>query len=232
MKAFLLAAGYGTRLRPLTDAIPKCLVPIRGEPLLSWWFQLLCRHGYRDVLVNTHYLARLVRAYLNDFNCQLTGLIAHEFYEEVLLGSGGTVKANRDFLTTDEPFAICYADNLTNIDLTSMLAFHRQHGGVLTMALFRCGNPKACGIAAADPSGRIVAFEEKPKNPQGNLANAGVYIANPELFRYFPDAAFCDFGKEVLPSLVGKMYGWEIQDYLIDIGTPENYRKAQEEWKA
>ena len=232
MKAFLLAAGYGTRLRPLTDTVPKCLIPIQGKPLLAWWFALLREHGYRDVLVNTHYLSAAVREYLNAYNAEHTGLAAHEFYEDVLLGSGGTVKANRQFIHTDEPFAICYADNLTNINLSAMLAYHKQHKGVLTMALFRCENPKACGIAKTDTQNRIVAFTEKPSNPQSNLANAGVYIANREVFDYFPDDGFCDFGMDVLPKLAGKMYGWETHDYLIDIGTPANYQKAQEEWKA
>jgi mannose-1-phosphate guanylyltransferase len=232
MKAFLLAAGYGSRLRPITDTIPKCLVPIRGKPLLGWWFELLSKHKYRNVLVNTHYLSTDVRDYLHTYNTKPTGLTAYEFYEDVLLGSGGTVKANRQFIDTDEPFAICYADNLTNINLSAMLAYHQNHRSVLTMALFRCENPKACGIAKLDSSNCIVGFTEKPPNPQSNLANAGIYIANRELFDYFPESSFCDFGKDVLPGLVGKMYGWETHEYLIDIGTPENYQKVQEEWKA
>ncbi len=232
MKAFLLAAGYGSRLRPLTDTVPKCLIPIQGKPLLGWWFDLLRKHEYRNVLVNTHYLPAAVRDYLSMYNAQAIGLTAHEFYEDVLLGSGGTVKANRQFIDTDEPFAICYADNLTDIDLSAMLAYHKRHHGVLTMALFRCENPKACGIAKLDASNCIVDFTEKPVNPQSNLANAGIYIANGELFDYFPELGFCDFGKDVLHRLVGKMYGWETQEYLIDIGTPGNYQKAQEEWKA
>ena len=231
MKAFLLAAGYGSRLRPLTDTVPKCLIPIQGKPLLAWWFELLREHQFRDVLVNTHYLSGCVSKFLNDYNAKLTGLAVHEFYESVLLGSGGTVKANRQFINADEPFAICYADNLTNINLSAMLSYHRKHKGVLTMALFRCDNPKACGIAKMDSLNRIVDFTEKPQNPQSNLANAGVYIANRELFDYFPEDCFCDFGKDVLPKLVGKMYGWKMNEYLIDIGTPVNYQRAQEEWK-
>ncbi len=231
MKAFLLAAGFGTRLRPLTDTIPKCMVPIQGKPLLGWWFDLLSAHGISEALVNTHYLPDLVRAYIHEYNARRTGLCVTEFHESVLLGSGGTVKANRDFVGPDKAFFICYADNLTNINLSAMLAYHKSVAGVLTMALFRSGNPEQCGIAELDAGSRIVSFTEKPVIPKGNLANAGIYIAGQGLFDRFPDTGFIDFGKDVLPGLAGSMYGWETSGYLIDIGTPDNYQKAQKEWK-
>ena len=230
MKAFLLAAGFGTRLRPLTDQIPKCLVPIQGKPLLEWWFLLLKKHGVTEVLVNTHYLAEQVRAFIHLYNTRNTGLAVTEYYEPILLGSGGTVLANREFVSGEQEFFICYADNLTNIDLTSLLAAHREGGEVLTMALFRASHPEQCGIAELDKYGRIVSFIEKPSSPQSNLANAGIYVAGQRLFDFFPNAKFVDFGKDILPRLANQMIGWETSDYLIDIGTPENYAKAQQEW--
>lgn len=231
MKAFLLAAGYGTRLRPITDTIPKCMVPIHGQPLLGWWFQLLLKHGITDVLVSTHYLPDSVRSYIREYNEGDTGLAAYEIYEPELLGSGGTIRANRNFVSDEEPFLICYADNLTDANLTAFQNFHHQHDGVLSMALFHTNLPKQCGIAELNGQNCIVDFVEKPDIPKSNLANAGMYIANQTLFDYI-DAIKpqLDFGKDVLPRLIGKMYGWPTQGYLIDVGTMDNYKRANEEW--
>ena len=228
MKAFLLAAGYGTRLRPLTDTTPKCLIPINGKPLLTYWLELFSRHSVTDVLINTHYLREQVHDFIERHNG--SGQLPHavEFYEPELLGSCGTVAANKDFVLNEDNFFICYADNLTNIDLTAIYEFHKAHDAPLTMALFRAGNPSQCGIAAMDECNRIIKFEEKPKAPKSNLANAGIYVADKRIYSYFPDKDFIDFGKDVLPYLTGNMYGWVTRDYLLDIGTPENYKKAQE----
>lgn len=231
MKAFLLAAGFGTRLRPLTNTVPKCLVPISGTPLLEIWLDLLLHHGVNEVLINTHYLHQQVHSFVNIYNKKYKGLIVREYHEQVLLGSGGTVKANSSFVTDCEDFFICYADNLTNIDLSSMLEYHHSHkNSILTMALFRTNKPSQCGIVSIDKDGLITNFIEKPNNPSCNLANAGVYIARKSIFKYFSESDFIDFGKDVLPKIVGKMYGWETHDYLLDVGTIENYKKANEEW--
>ncbi|WP_298022589.1 nucleotidyltransferase family protein [uncultured Dysosmobacter sp.] len=153
MKAFLLAAGYGTRLKPITDAIPKCMVPIHGQPLLGWWFALLRKHGVTDVLVNTHYLPESVRELIRIYNAKGTGLTAHETYEPELLGSGGTIRANRAFVRDEKDFLICYADNLTDDNLTAFQRFHEERRDVLTMALFHADVPRQCGIAELDGEG-------------------------------------------------------------------------------
>lgn len=230
MKAFLLAAGYGTRLRPLTNTVPKCLVPICGKPLLQWWVELFKLHGITDVLINTHYLREPVAEFIKENN-KKGNVILHEAYEPELLGSGGTIRDNRQFIGEDESFMVCYADNLTNTDLAAFQRFHQNHNGILSMALFHTNLAKQCGIAALDEQKRIIEFVEKPDKPKSNLANAGMYIANKEMFSYLWYKASLDFGKDVLPKLVGNMYGWEDKDYLIDIGTMENYQKAQIEWE-
>ncbi len=233
MKAFLLAAGLGTRLRPLTETTPKCLIPIQGKPLMEWWLELFAKHGVTEVLVNTHYLADSVRSFIREWNSSRGIPVVKEFYEETLLGSGGTVAANRDFVGDDEDFLICYADNLTDVDLTAFQEFHKTHDGVLSMALFHAGRPRECGIAALDENGRIVEFEEKPAQPKSDLANAGLYIARRRLFDYLPQRnGLLDFGRDVLPKLVGEMYGWQAEGYLLDIGTIENYEKANKEWES
>jgi len=231
MKAILLAAGFGSRLRPLTDRVPKCLVEVAGHPMLDWWAKLFREAGVTEVLVNTHYLHEQVHAYIEDYNRKNTGLLFREFYEQELLGSGGTVRANQGFIGEDEDFLICYADNLCNVKLYELAAFHRERRPVLTMALFRTNQPKQCGIAALDADGRVAEFVEKPEEPKSNLANAGIYMASRSLFERIPGTGFCDFGKDILPRLVGEMYGWETKDYLIDIGTMDNYEKAQREWE-
>ena len=230
MKAFLLAAGYGTRLRPLTNTIPKCLVPICGKPLLEWWMNLFEKYGVEEVIINTHYLADAVRNFIKNYNKKNKNLKLIEFYEPELLGSGGTILANRAFVESENEFLICYADNLTNLNLIKLVEFHKTQNALLTMGLFYTNKPKECGIAAIDENGLIYEFVEKPQFPKSNLANAGVYVTNSNIFKYIPFKQPCDFGKDVLPKLVNKMYGYQIKDYLLDIGNLDNYEKAQKEW--
>jgi len=227
VKAFLLAAGRGTRLRPLTDDIPKCLVPVKGTPLLAIWLNLFKMHGVTDVLINTHHLAPKVEGFIAD---DTTGLNITVFHERRLLGSAGTVLANREFVAGQRCFIIAYADNLTNVDLGRMVEFHLGHKGVLTMGLFRTNRPRECGIAELGKDGLIGSFVEKPAEPRSDLANAGIYIASREIFDYIPRKEPVDFGFDVLPKLVGRMYGYEIKEYLMDIGTLENYARANREW--
>lgn len=230
MKAFLLSAGLGSRLKPITNTIPKCLVQIAGHPMLDWWGKLLKENGVQEVLVNTHYLHKKVHEYIQEFNERETDIKFIEFYEPDLLGSGGTIRENKEFVKNEPNFLICYADNLCNVNLKNLIEFHLQKKGLLTMALFRTDSPEQCGIAEMNNEGEIVEFIEKPQFPKGNLANAGLYVVNSQIFSFFPEEGFTDFGKDILPGLIGQMYGWEINDYLIDIGTMSNYEKAKREW--
>lgn len=239
MKAFLLAAGKGTRLKPYTDTTPKCLIPIHGKPLLGIWFDLLARHGVDEVLVNTHHHAEQVTAFIDRIRhkVHMTIVTAHE---PELLGSAGTLWKNRHFVEKENDFIIAYGDNLTNLDLSAMVAFHRNHESldcILTMGLFHAPDPSACGIAVLNGNNHIIAFTEKPVHPKGDLANSGIYITTPALFDCVPapgnhsiDPVF-DFGYHVLPHLKGKMAGYEINEYLRDIGTIESYEMALKEWR-
>ncbi|MCP3951142.1 MAG: nucleotidyltransferase family protein [Desulfobacterales bacterium] len=238
MKAFLLAAGKGTRLRPYTDNRPKCLMPVQGKPLLEIWIDLFEAHGVDGVLVNTHHFAGQVEQTVARLDDEKTIEIT-TVYEPELLGSGGTILKNREFIEADEDFLIAYADNLTDINLSAMVAFHGRQkavGKVLTMGLFRTTMPTACGIAVLDADHTVTGFEEKPENPESNLANAGIYVATYSVLdacREIQQGAgetLLDFGFHVLPRLVGRMGGYEIQDYLTDIGTVTSYERALEEW--
>jgi len=234
MKAFLLAAGIGSRLKPYTDTIPKCLVPIHGKPLLQIWLELLDRHGVREVLINIHHHPEKLYKFIAGIKPALP-INVTPFYEPILLGSAGTIAANKAFVSDCDDFIIAYADNLTCINLSGMINFHRRiktMGGILTMGLFHSPNPGDCGIAVMDSENKIVQFIEKPQNPLGNLANGGIYITTGEIFSFIPETAGApvDMGFEVFPALTGKMFGYEIKEYLRDIGTPASYHMALNEW--
>jgi len=227
MKAFLLAAGEGRRLGPLTDTTPKCLVPINRRPLLFYWFDLFRKFHIDEVLINTHYLHEKIEDILKE---NTFGIKIHISYEPKLLGSAGTIKMNEEFVKQEKEFCIFYADNLVDIDLVPLLKFHRKYGRIMTIGLFYTERPTECGICILDESGRIIDFEEKPRKPKSNLAGAGVFVTSPEIIEYIPKKIPADIGFDLIPKLVGKIYGFLLKGYIRDIGTPEDYKKAQQEW--
>ena len=227
MKGFLLAAGNGERLRPLTNHIPKCLVPIRGVPLLAIWLEMCRQHGIAEVLINTHSHAEAITDYLENSESVPKMHLSHE---NLLLGSAGTLLANRRWTDKENDFWIFYGDVLTNINLTRMLEFHRQKKQIATMGVYKVSNPTQCGIVTIDQNCTVQAFEEKPRNPSGNLAFAGILIATPVIFDLIPNVLPVDIGFHLLPKLVGQMAAYPISEYLVDIGTPTNYDYAQLTW--
>jgi D,D-heptose 1,7-bisphosphate phosphatase len=225
VRALLLAGGLGTRLRPLTDRIPKCLVPIGGRSLLDSWIECLAEAGIAEARINTHAHAEQVRKSIGSVNAggrvRLT-----ESHEPELLGSAGTIAANADLADDVEDVVIIYADNLSDVDLRPLLAFHRRHGDPMTMMLFRAPNPRACGIAELDAQGRVVSFVEKPERPASDLANAGLYVVNAAAYREIAAMKAFDVGFDVLPRFVGRMRGWLWGGYHRDIGTLEALEAA------
>ena len=227
MKAFLLAAGNGTRMKPLTDTMPKCLLPIRGIPLLGIWLDLCRRYGIDEVLISTHSHGETVRKYVQSND---RGLAVRVTYEQTLLGSGGTLLENRAWADSEPVFWILYADVLTNTNLTRVLDFHYLRGQIATIGVYEVSNPKDCGIVTIDESGIVRDFIEKPSNPTSNLAFAGIMIATPAIFDLISPPLPTDIGFHLLPKLVGEMAAYSISDYLTDIGTPEKYVQAQQSW--
>ena len=227
MKAFLLAAGHGTRLRPITNTIPKCLVSIRGTPLLSIWLELCKQVGIDEVLINIHAHADIVCDFLGK---NKTGVRAHVVEEEQLLGSAGTLRQNRDWIRGEELFWVFYADVLCQPDLAEMLRLHVQRKPAATLGVYEVPDPHRCGIVSMDADRVIQHFVEKPSLPIGNLAFSGVMIGTHELIAAIPDSTPVDVGFHVLPRLVGRMLAYPIGGYLIDIGTMENYETAQKTW--
>ena len=234
MKAFLLSAGIGTRLRPLTNETPKCLLPINGKPLLQIWLEHLPKHGIKEVLVNTHWHHEKVEAFLEKWRSNHLRVVT--FHEHELLGSAGTLLANRDWVADGRPFFILYGDNLTNVDLRRMYGFHLGHGLPFTLGVFRAERPEACGIAEVDEDGVVVGFEEKPEHPKSDLAAAGIYVVDQRIFEFFPEDVESirplDLGFHVIPRMVGRMKAYLIEEFLMDIGTMESYERAQGAWKS
>ena len=225
MKAFLLTAGLGTRLRPLTEHTPKCLLPIAGRPLIDYWLDLFERYGIDDVLINLHHLPGRVKDHLK--TTRFRGTIS-TFYEPELLGSAGTVFANKHFIADENCFLIFYGDNLTNIKIDRWIKFHQVNDGDLTLMLYRTDKPHLKGIVEVESDGKILSFEEKPSHPKSNLASAGMYVASPHIFEVFPPVKKpLDMAFDVLPRLIGRMYGMLSDDIIVDIGTPKDYEFAQ-----
>ncbi len=224
-KVLLLAGGLGSRLKPLTDTVPKCLVPVAGRPLLDYWIDAIEAAGIRDAVINTHHLAEQVRRHICVINAT-RAVRVRESHEPILLGSAGTVRANRDLVNERETCVIIYADNLSAVNLSEMLKFHHSHGDPITMLLFRAPRPEQCGIAQVDEAGRIVAFVEKPQIPVGDLANGGIYAVNGATFHAMAELNAFDLAIDVLSQFCGRMRGWIWSGYHRDIGTLESLHQA------
>jgi mannose-1-phosphate guanylyltransferase len=230
MDAVLLAAGLGTRMRPLTDVLPKCLAPIRGRPLLEYWFRLLFESEVDRVLVNTHAHAHLVEAYVR--SSPWSGQV-RTVHERQLLGTGGTLVRNLDFFG-DTSVLVAHADNLTQFSLHDFLAAHaaRPSRAALTMMTFTTPVPESCGIVTTDARGIVTGFFEKVSHPPGNRANAAVYMMEPEVIRFALDLRkpSVDISTEVLPNFVGRIATWHNGIYHRDIGTLASWREAQKDY--
>jgi len=227
MKAFLLAGGLGTRLRPLTDSTPKCLLPVQGTPLLQIWFDICRQFGIDEVLINVHSHGDTVRRFIDEHK---ESLAVRLFEEPALLGSAGTILANREWVKKERSFWVFYADILTTVNLNQMLSFHKSRDQIATIGVHEVSDPSRCGIVQVDERGMVRDFVEKPKVPVGNLAFSGLMLANPPLLDVIPGTSPVDLGFHVLPQIVGRMAAYRIPDFLIDIGTLESYRAAQEIW--
>jgi D,D-heptose 1,7-bisphosphate phosphatase len=200
-------------------------VPIGSRALLDYWVECLAEAGISEARINTHAHADRVREYIASVNLE-GRLRLVESYEPELLGSAGTVTANADLADDAEDVVVIYADNLSDIDLRPLLAFHRGHNDPLTMVLFRAPEPRACGIAELDEQSRIVSFVEKPDRPASDLANAGLYVMDASAYREVAAMRAFDLGFDVLPRFVGRMRGWVWGGYHRDIGTQEALEQA------
>ena len=232
MRALLLAAGLGTRLRPITNSIPKCLVEINGRPLLDYWIELLCNGGINEILINLHCFPDIVRDYLERSNYPVKITVA---YEEKLLGTGGTLLKNREFFQR-KSLMLIHADNLSMFSVNAFMHKYenREKHVEISMMTFNASEPEACGIVELDGQGIVTAFHEKLENPPGNLANGAVYILSPSVLDFLVSLGkeVIDFSTEVLPHYMGRINIFHNNVYHRDIGTVESLMVARSEFPA
>jgi dTDP-glucose pyrophosphorylase/phosphoheptose isomerase len=228
MKAMILAAGEGTRLRPLTEHHPKPMLPVGGRPLLEHLLELLHAHGVREVAVNLHCHPEAVTSHFG--NGSRLGMKIVYSHEESLLGTAGALRRMAPFL--DDTFIVLCGDLLTDADLTLLIEFHRWRDAVATTALYRVEDRGRVGLVDVAADGRILRFEEKPPRNRRltNLACAGIYVFEPSVLAQIPEGRPSDLGHDLFPCLLDKglaVYGLEGVGQVLDIGSLERYALAQ-----
>ena len=212
----------------MTNNIPKCLVPIHGIPLLAYWLKILDRLGVTEILINLHYLSEKVIEFVSSSPYKNKIILSEE---KELIGTGGTLVTNRNFWQGQKTLVI-HADNLCLSNLKGLISRHKNRLPHIdaTLLLFRTPNPKSCGVVTIDPDGIITGFYEKVENPPTNLASGAIFLFAENVYdKYFRTLMMnthYEISIDIAPKLVGKMQGWVVDDYYIDIGSPENYHNA------
>ncbi len=239
MKAMVLAAGLGTRLRPITYAMPKPMVPVANRPVMEHIVRLLARNGFEQAIANLHWFPETIEGHFGDG--REFGLELSYSREEKLLGTSGGVRNAAGFL--GDSFLVISGDALTDIDLAAMRAFHESHDGVATLATKRVGDTTQFGVAITGADGRIQGFQEKPEPAEAlsDLANCGIYMFRSQVFDFFPPPGtskaagpddpdgFADWAMDVFPALLENdvpFYSHEIEAYWNDIGNLDELRQG------
>jgi mannose-1-phosphate guanylyltransferase/mannose-1-phosphate guanylyltransferase/phosphomannomutase len=222
MKAMVLAAGLGTRLRPLTYEVPKPMVPVLDRPVMAHILDLLGKHGFTQVIANLHYFPHSIEGY---FGKRIT-----YSHEPELLGTAGGVRNCADFFG-EHSFLVISGDALTDIDLTALAKRHQQAGGVATLAVKKVSDTREYGVVLHDREGRITGFQEKPSPAEAlsDLGNCGIYVFTPEIFDYFPDRPFVDWAQDVFPALLEgdvPFHIHETREYWNDVGSLSELRQG------
>lgn len=227
IKALLLSAGFGTRLRPLTLKTPKCLVKVNGVPLLSHWLLKLEKLGCEEVIINTHYLSHKVLEFLDSYKSKKLKIITS--YEKEILGTAGTLMKHIEFFENSTGLLI-HADNYTNDNLTDFLNSHylRPKNCIVTMLTFDTADPKSCGIVQKDKDGRVIEFYEKSDKDFGKCANGAIYVFDNEFIKMLKNLSYeiKDFSLDVLPLMIGKTFSFHTKEIFMDIGTEASLKKA------
>lgn len=230
MRAVILAAGEGRRLRPLTEHAPKPMLAVAGKPLLERNVSLLARYGFTDIVINTHYRARSIEDHFGDGSA--FGVRVRYSREAELLGTAGALNPLRDLLTGT--FLVLYGDILTNCNLRGLLEVHRTKSATITLAVFRRENATAAGIVAIDSGDRVERFLEKPQPDEvfSSWVNAGIMVCEPRVFDAIPPG-FSDFGRNVLPELIrrgDRVFAYRMDgenERLLWIDSPEDYERTK-----
>jgi len=239
MKAIILAAGKGERLKPLTNRIPKAMIQIGDKPLLEYNITLLKKYGIKDIAINLHHLPNIIKNHLGD-GSKFGVRILYSFEKE-LLGTAGAIKNIENFF--DDTFLVMHGDNLTNLNLSSLIEFHKQHDSIGTICLYsKERNIASSSIVLMNDNNEIIQFIEKPKKDvlkklksSRKWINAGIYIFEPAVLDFIPSKKFFDFGLDLFPKLIAekmKIYGYPIKDcFWYEIGTLKKYEKVKKDIK-
>jgi NDP-sugar pyrophosphorylase family protein len=228
MKAMVLAAGVGERMRPLTEHLPKPLLPIANRPVMCYILEHLARHGFTEIIANLHYRGQQIMDFFADGAA--CGVRLTYTHEEKLWGIAGGVRRCRDFLG-DDTFLVIGADDLTDIDLTSLVAAHRRVNAIASIALVEVEETSQFGIVVTAADGSIQRFVEKPRGePPSRTANTQIYLFEPAIFDFIPPNRVYDFGFDAFPAMVAAgcpFYGFRLPGYWRDIGSMGDYLAAQ-----
>ena len=228
MKAMVMAAGLGTRLRPLTDFLPKPMMPVANRPVLHHLLNLLHRHDVKEVGINLHAYPEMIQRYFGDGSS--LDMSIHWSLETELLGTAGGVK-KLESLWGDETILVTSGDGLHDIDVTALLGHHRRTGALATLTVKPVGDPSSFGVVILDRDTRVRGFQEKPRrgDERSDLANCGVYVIEPALLDRIPPGAVVDFGADIWPSLVAAgepVYAYTTMAYWNDVGDLDELRNT------
>ena len=218
MQAVIMAGGYGTRLRPLTNELPKPMVPIIDKPIIHYIINTLKKYGITDIIVTLGYKPERIIDYLGDGSD--FGVSVRYSVENVPLGTAGGVKQIAEMI--DGTFIVISGDALTNIDLNSMLKFHMSHGKLITMAVKEMDDVSGFGVVRCDDNGNVTSFIEKPKHSLDKLVNTGIYIIEKNVLDDIPEGKY-DFARELFPEMMGNLSAYRMRGYWSDIGTLSSY---------
>ncbi len=225
MKAVVLVGGEGTRLRPLTETVPKPLLPLVDRPILGHLLDHLVAHGVREVIMSSPYLEETFHPFIE---ARASEPAITWVTEREALGTGGAIVSVLTHLG-GEPFFALNGDILTDLDLTAMLARHRERRAAVTIALHHVEDARAFGLVAPDPAGRITEFREKPPDAVPGDINAGTYVLDPSALGAWPTGTRLSIETEIFPALIesgAAVFGFETDAYWLDLGTPEQYLRA------
>ncbi|QOR65531.1 nucleotidyltransferase family protein [Cytobacillus suaedae] len=229
MKGVIIAGGRGNRLRPLTNSLPKPMVPLLNKPVMEYSIDLLKQHGITSIAVTTHYLSKSIKDYFGDGS--KFGVSLSYFHENQPLGTAGGLLNAKGFL--NEPFIVVSGDILTDFNLTEAIHYHLEKDALLTILLTEVENPLQYGLVETDEKGKVHRFVEKPSDWEdvyNDKVNTGIYIVNPEVFSYWSSGSFYDFSRDLFPKLIENkegLYGFLCKGYWSDIGCYERYRQTE-----
>jgi len=231
LKALILAGGVGTRLRPLSCTRPKLLFPIANKPLLDWTLERLAKNGVKEVILAVNYMADV---FIQRYGTTKYGIKLLYSREGRPLKTGGPIKKAEELIGHEEPFLVLNGDILTNMNYIDLIKKHKENDAVATIALYKVEDPSRYGIAEMTEKNRVLRFLEKPtrKEAPSSLANAGIYVLNPEIFNYIPSERPVSIEHETFPKLAekGKLFGYSFEGLWTDIGELGDYLKANRLW--